>query len=119
VEAAATKVTVVTVPAAEAMDRDNAVLKRAKARATRAQLLTDQMTLQTRQRKLPEEIVKAEKETCYSQQGLTDAERVLRTKQKTHDEAVTKLKALRKEKTDSDAELAEIDVELKKLADVI
>ncbi|HEX3148316.1 MAG TPA: hypothetical protein VHR66_09555 [Gemmataceae bacterium] len=118
VEAAATRVTVVNVPAKDA-DADNRVVQRAKARATRAQLLADQIGLQNRQRKLPEEVLKAEKDACYSEQALADAERKLAEKQKNHDEAVTKLEALRKEKAMSMAELAEIEVELTKLAELV
>jgi hypothetical protein len=73
-EVAATRVTVVPVPHKLAEDHEKPVVKRAKARATRAQLLVDQIGLQNRQRKLPEEIVKAEKESCYTQQALVEAE---------------------------------------------
>jgi hypothetical protein len=119
VEVAATRVTVVPVTPQETADDENPVVKRAKARATRTQLLADQIGLQTRHRKLPEEVLKAEKEACYTEQALADAERVLADKQKVHDEAVAKLETLRKEKAAADAELREIDVELKKLADAV
>jgi len=118
VEVAATKVTVVTVPADKA-EHENPVIQRAKARATRAQLLTDQLNLQARYRKLPEEINKAEKEACYTPEALAEVERSLRAKQKAHDETAAKLKALRKEKADGDAELGAIEVELKKLAELV
>jgi hypothetical protein len=117
-EVAATRVTVVNVPQPET-DGENAVVKRAKARATRAQLLVDQIGLQNRQKKLPEEIVKAEKDACYTEQALADAERKLTDKQKAHEEAVAKLEALQMERDASHAELAEINVELNKLADVV
>lgn len=119
VEVAATRVTVIPVPQKPEEDRDNPVVKRAKARATRAQLLVDQIGLQNRQRKLPEEIVKAEKDACYTQQALTDAERTLASRQKAHEEAVHKLEALRKENAERETELAAIEDELKKLADVV
>src|SRR5262249_27235991 len=61
VEVAATRVTVLTPPRASP-EVENAVVRRAKARATRSQLLADQIGLQNRHRKLPEEGVKAEKE---------------------------------------------------------
>jgi predicted acylesterase/phospholipase RssA len=115
-EVAATRVTVVSVPQAEATD-EKAVVKRAKARATRAQLLVDQIGLQNRQKKLPEEVLKAEKDACYTEQALIDAERKLADKRKAHEEAVAKLEALRTERDASAAELAEIEVELQKLAD--
>jgi hypothetical protein len=118
-EVAATRVTVVNVPQHDAGDSENAVVKRAKARATRSQLLVDQIGLQNRQKKLPEELLKAEKEACYTEQALADAERKLTDKRKAHDEAVTKLEVLQKESAASDAELAEIDVELKKLAELV
>jgi hypothetical protein len=118
VEVAATRVTVVPVSFANAEEDELPVVKRARARAMRAQLLTDQIGLQNRQRKLPEEVQKAEKDACYTEQAVTDAERKLVEKQKYHDEAVAKLEAIRKEKAQSEAELAEIAVELNKLAEV-
>ena len=117
-EVAATRVTVVNVPQADA-GAENPVVKRAKARATRAQLLVDQIGLQNRQRKLPEELLKAEKEACSTEQALVDAERKLADKRKAHDEAVTKLEALQTERDGAAAELAEIEVELQKLAEVV
>ena len=44
---------------------------------TRAQLLADQIGLQNRHKKLPEEMVKAEKDVCYTGQALADADRKL------------------------------------------
>jgi hypothetical protein len=117
VEVAATRVAVIPVAVAEA-DEEHPVVKRARARATRAQLLADQIGLENRQRKLPEEVLKAEKDACYTEQAVADAERKLSEKQKHHDEAVARLEALRKEKAESDAELAEIEVELRKLAEI-
>ncbi len=98
VEVAATRVTVVPVPIDTG---ENAVVRRAKARATRTQLLADQIGLENRQRKLPEEIVKAEKDACYSEQ------------------AVAKLDSLRQQRAECDAELAEIQAELEKLAELV
>lgn len=128
VEAAATRVTVVTVPAAPAAGDagENAVVKRAQARATRTQLLTDQIGLENRMRKLPEEVRKAEQETCYSEQAMNDAEvaltraeKALEAKIEAHDAAVAKLDALRKELAGGEAELSAIAAELKKLAEVV
>jgi hypothetical protein len=119
VEVAATRVTVVPVPHKLIEDQENPVVKRAKARATRAQLIADQIGLQNRQRKLPDEIVKAEKDVCYTQQGLVDAERGLSNRQKAHEEAVAKLEKLQKENAGQEAELAVIEEELRKLADLI
>jgi len=117
VEVAATRVAVIPVAIADSHD-EHPVVKRARARATRAQLLADHVGLQNRQRKLPEEVQKAEKDACYTEQAVIDAERKLADKQKHHDEAVTQLEALRQEKAQSEAELAEIEVELQKLAEV-
>ena len=117
-EVAATRVTVVNVPQPDAGD-ENPVVTRAKARATRAQLLVDQIGLQNRQKKLPDELLKAEKEACYTEQALADAERKLADKRKAHDEAVTRLEALQKERDAAEAELFEIEVELEKLAEVV
>ncbi len=85
----------------------------------RTQLIADQIGLQNRNRKLPEEVVKAEQETCYAEKALADAERLRAEKRKAHDVAAAKFEALREEKAKSDAELAEIDVELKRLAERI
>jgi hypothetical protein len=117
VAVAATRVAVVPVP--RPLEDETPVVKRAKARATRAQLLADQFNLQNRHRKLPEEVRKAEKETCYTEQALTDAERVLANRRKAHDEAVARLEELREEKAAAEAELAEIDAELKKLEELV
>jgi hypothetical protein len=120
VEVAATRVTVVSVPAKEKeAEAENPVVRRAKARATRAQLIADQIGLENRHRKLPEEIVKAEKEACYTEQAVADAKRVLGEKHKAHNKAVAALEALRREKAAADAELAAITAELKKLAEVV
>lgn len=120
VEVAATRVTVV-VPPKDAVEHqaEPPVVLRAKARATRAQLIADQIGLQNRHRKLPEEVLKAEKEACYTEQAVADTKRSLGEKHKAHNVAVAKLKALRKELTKSEAELAEIDAELKKLAELV
>ncbi len=118
VEVAATRVTVVVPPKDEPV-LETPVVLRAKARATRAQLLADQIGLQNRHRKLPEEVQKAEKEACYTEQAVADTKRSLGEKHKAHNVAVAKLEALRKEMAKSDAELAEIDAELKKLAELV
>jgi hypothetical protein len=118
VEVAATRVTVVTAPAAH-IEPENPVVKRAKARATRAQLVADQIGLQNKLKWLPEAITNAEKDAAYTEQAVADAERNLDLKQRNHDAAVAKLADLRREKAAGDAELAEIDVELKKLAGVV
>lgn len=115
VEVAATRVTVVPVLQKEAAEVENPVVARAKARATRTQLIADQIVLQNRQRKLPDELLKAEKESCYSEQAVVDARRSLGEKHKAHNLAVARLQALRKENAQSEAELAEIAAELKKL----
>jgi hypothetical protein len=118
VEVAATRVAVVQVPVAEP-PAENPVVTRAKARATRTQLLADQIGLENRQRKLPEEIVKAEKEVCYAEQAVSDAKRALGEKHKAHNKAVAALKALRAQRAEGDAELAAIKVELQKLAQLV
>ncbi|HKA06566.1 MAG TPA: hypothetical protein VKD71_04865 [Gemmataceae bacterium] len=118
VEVAATRVAVIPVAVADAED-EHPVVKRARARATRAQLLADQVGVQNRQRKLPEEVLKAEKDACYTEQAVTDAERKLNEKQKHHDEAVARLEALKMEKSQADAELLVIAAELAKLNEVV
>lgn len=100
-------------------DDETPVVRRAKARATRTQLVADQIALTVRLRKLPDELTKAEKESCYTEQAVADAERVLANKQEAHDAAVARLEALREEKAAGDAELAAIDAELKKLAELV
>jgi hypothetical protein len=131
VEVAATRVTVVAVPAAPAApvvlpEPENTVVRRAQARATRTQLLTDQIGLENRLRKLPAEVQKAEHDVCYADQAMTVAEEVLTKAEQTmeakieaHTAAVAKLEALRKELAAGDAELTAIATELKKLADVV
>jgi hypothetical protein len=120
VEVAATRVTVV-VPPKDSMEHpaEPPVVLRAKARATRAQLIADQIGLQNRHRKLPDEVLKAEKEACYTEQAVADTKRALGEKHKAHNVALAKLKALRGELAKSEAELAEIDAELKKLAELV
>jgi len=122
VEVAATRVAVVQVPVKEAQERaalESPVVQRAKARATRTQLIADRIGLQNRQRKLPEEIVKAEKEACYSEQAVADAKKALGEKHKAHNLAVAKLKALRDEEAAGRAELEAIESELEKLAELV
>jgi hypothetical protein len=119
VEVAATRVTVVPVAVKDTSEVENPVILRAKARATRTQLLTDQIGLQNRLRKLPEVVHKAEQDTCYAEQALADAERLVADKRKAHDNAVAKLEALRKEMAAGEAELAAIEAELKKLSDLV
>ena len=118
VEVAATRVTVINAPA-HAATPEPIVLARAKARTTRMQLLSDQIGLQNRQKWLPEAITNAEKDAAYTEQALADAERSLAAKEKAHDEAVAKLAHLRKQKAAGEAELAEIDAELHKLAELV
>jgi hypothetical protein len=116
-EVAATRVTVVPVPVDEA--GENAVVRRARARATRAQLVSDQIGLENRLRRLPEEVSKAEKEAFTTGQSVADTERKLADRQKAHDEALAKLEALRKERAGGVVELAEIAAELRKLDEVV
>jgi len=86
VEVAATRVTVIPVPsAAAATEQETAVVARARARATRTQLLADQIALENRYRKLPDEVKKAEKEACYTEQALADVRRALEAKQQAHE----------------------------------
>jgi hypothetical protein len=118
VEVAATRVTVVPVPK-ETWEDENPVVRRAKARATRTQLLADRIGLENRHRKLPEAVVKAEKDACYTEQAVADAERALADRRKAHKEAVARLEALRKEQAAGEAELAAIDAELNKLAELV
>ncbi len=117
-EVAATRVTVIAPAPRESGESENPVVRRAKARATRTQLMSDLIGLQNRHRKLPEEILKLEKELCYTEQALDEAEAKLTDKQQAHEAAVAKLDAVRKEKAVADAELAAIETEMKKLAEV-
>ena len=119
VEVAATRVAVVQVPVPEAHREESPVVMRAKARATRSQLIADRIGLQNRQRKLPEEIVKAEKEACYTEQAVADLKKALGEKHKAHNLAVARLQALRDERAEGEAELAAIESELEKLAELV
>jgi hypothetical protein len=113
---AATRVQLVSVPAPQP---ETPVVVRAKARATRAQLIADQISLENRIRKLPAEVRQAEKDACYTEQAVVDGERALLAKRKAHEDAVTKLELLREELAAGEEELAAIAEELKKLADVV
>ena len=116
---AATRVTLVPVPTPAAGEHATAVVKRAQARATRTQLVADQIGLENRIRKLPDEVKKAEKEACYTEQSLADARRAVVAKLTAHEEAVAKLEALREELAAGESEVAAIAAELKKLAEVV
>ena len=116
---AATRVTLVPVPTPAAGEHATAVVKRAQARATRTQLVADQIGLENRIRKLPDEVKKAEKEACYTEQSLADARRAVVAKLTAHEEAVAKLEALREVLAAGESEVAAIAAELKKLAEVV
>ncbi len=117
VEAAATRVTLVSVPTRD--DSENAVVTRAKARATRTQLLADQVLIENRVRKLPGEIVKAEKEVCYVEAAVAETKLTLELRTAAHIASMERLDVLRLEKIAGDEELAAIRAELKKLANVV
>jgi hypothetical protein len=118
-EVAATRVTIVPVPVTDGGAGENPVVRRARARATRAQLVADQIGLENRLRRLPEELTKSEKEAFTTGQSVADTERKLADRRKAHDEALAKLEGLRKERTGGAAELAEIEAELRKLDEVV
>ena len=107
---------VLTPPAAEA---EPAVVRRAKARATRAQLIADHIGLENRKKKMGAEVNQAEKDACYTEQAVADAERVLADKRKAHQAAAARLAGLAAEGRQLRDELAAIGAELKKLADQI
>ena len=128
VEFAATRVTLVPVPtpAPAPGEHENTVVKRAQARATRTQLIADQIGLENRIRKLPDEVKKAEREVCYAEQAVTDgevvltaAEESLEAKLAASETANAKLESLRKELAAGESEIAAIAAELKKLADLV
>jgi chromosome segregation ATPase len=98
------------------VEPETAVVKRARARATRTQLIADQIGLENRHRKLPDAVAKAEKEVCYSEKALADAERALADQRQAHENAVARLEALYDERDNAEAELAAISDELNKLA---
>lgn len=118
VEVAATRVQVVAVPAAAA-EPANPVVKRAQARATRAQLIADQIGLENRLRGLPAAVKQAENDVSYAEQYVEDAEKGLAKKRQTLVDASAKLEALRAELAAGRAELGAIAAELKKLAEVV
>ena len=76
VEVAATRVHVVAVPA-PAVVAEPLVVKRAQARATRTQLIADQIALENRIRTLPATVKQAEKDACYTEQSVLDSEKAL------------------------------------------
>ncbi|MCS6864488.1 MAG: hypothetical protein RMJ56_11660 [Gemmataceae bacterium] len=105
--------------AASTQSPESPVVVRAKARATRAQLIADQIQLENRLRKLPAEVKAAEKDACYTEQAVQEARRLLVTKLKAHEEAVRKLNQLRQELRENEQELVAIREELEKLADQV
>jgi len=117
VEVAATRVTVV--PGAPPAPSASPVVARAVARATRAQLLADQIALESRNRKLPAEVKQAEKDACYTEQAVADARKALDARERAHAEASAKLAALESEWEASESELAAIAAELAKLASAV
>ena len=95
------------------------MVTRARARATRTQLLADQVLIENRHRKLPGEIVKAEKEVCYVEAAVAETKLTLELRTAAHIASMERLDVLRAEKAASDAELTAIKAELTKLADVV
>lgn len=95
------------------------VVRRALARATWTQLLSDQIALENRSKALPGAIKQAERDACYAENALTDAERALEAKEKTNFDAAARLGTLRREKETVETEVAAIKAELQKLAGVI
>jgi hypothetical protein len=106
-------------PAKAPEEPENPVVTRAKARTMRSQLLADQIGIQNRQRKLPEEIARAEREATHAAHCLTDAKKNLEAKQKANDDAFKHLEALRFQYAECEAELEEIEAELEKLAELV
>jgi hypothetical protein len=130
VEVAATRVTVVSTPVpapapglaqfvAATSEPENPVLKRAQARATRTQLLADQVALKARIRKLPEAVTQAEKDFCFAEKVALDAKNVLGEKHKARNLAQQKLAELRAELATGQSEIDAIELELQKLAVVV
>ncbi len=119
VEVAATRVQVVAVQAPATGEPETAVVRRAQARATRTQLIADQIALENRIRALPSTVKQAEKDACYTEQAVVDSEKSLATKRQTNEDAVAKLESLRKELAVGRAELSAIASELKRLAEVV
>jgi hypothetical protein len=114
---AATRVSLV--PVRQPDEEETPVIKRAMARATRAQLLVDEVQLQNRQRPLAEAVKMAEKDACYTEAAVAEAKVTLEKKQKAHEEAIAKVARIRAEKAACDKELAAIAVELKKLKELV
>ncbi len=121
VEVAATRVTVVQpVPAPNSVQREeeNPVLKRARDRTTRIQLLADQVEIRNRIAKLPEALIKAEQEYCFKEKAVLDAKAALGEKYKARNQAENRLANLRSELETGRAEIEAIEAELMKLKQV-
>ena len=118
VEVAATRVTVVTPPAAT-KEPENPVLRRARARATRTQLLAEQIEIRNRISKLPDAVVKAEKDFCFAEKAVNELKANLGEKHKVRNLAATKLNSLRAELSTGTEEIDAIEAELKKLAEAL
>lgn len=115
VETAATKVTVVAAP----VHGEPEVVVRARNRATRTQLLADQIGLQNRLRKLPSEIAEAEKGAAWAEKAAREAREAADSKQVAKQQAEKHLCELRLEKRESEAEFATIQAELDRLRDLV
>jgi hypothetical protein len=97
-------------------DGESAVLRRALDRATRTQLVSDQIALEHRCKALPEAVRKAERDLCYTENAVAEAERALGAKASAHADALDRLDALRDEQATAEAETAAIRAELANLA---
>lgn len=95
------------------------VVVRSRNRALKNQLLTDQIGLQNRIRKLPEEIKRAEVDFAHTQKDLRSAEENLKIKVANHKLSSDKLKALEDEAIRSHEEHAHIQTELNGLKDMV
>lgn len=87
-------------------------VKKAQARTLRAQLISDQISLENKLRKLPEQIVSAEKGVSYTRKHLIEATTVYKKAQADHYTAENHLANLQTIKASLETDLAQITTEI-------
>lgn len=102
----------------EEKDNRPETVRRAEARALKGQLINDQIGLENRARKLPQEIQDAQKIVNKTAKDLTDAEYNLRVKQVAYEKACEKLSALKTEDASIETQLVEMALEIDKLTKI-
>jgi hypothetical protein len=98
---------------------DTDTVKKAKARALKAQLVTDKMNLQSRQNKALQELVSAEYKKAIAETARNQANKVLEDCQKKYEKMCDHYAKLKTETTKNDKELQAINEEINNLNSVV